>query len=305
MEFARIDSVRRAVALGLVVFLVLLGALAWLAAPRIGPGPAILLGVPSAALWLTLLGAIRLAWQRLRLGAAWRRTVEAAAAGGLPSADRLCVLSGRLEGDGDQLRSPLHDQPCLGYAYDVVERDPARGAGRFHWFGAAQQPCRLVTSTGTVRVAGRLPLEGLEPAARGVPARERFEALIGWPGLRDVDGRAGLAAVLDEADAALGDPSSAHRFDLVRPLGPVSAEPFRFEERRLEPGVEVTLVGPFDPARGQGPGLEVFPGPAEAVVPALRSEALRALLFVGAFVAVAQAFLAAMVVLAGGPNGGS
>ena len=305
MQFVKVDSVRRAAALWLVAFLALLGLIVALVTPLVGLGPALLLGIPSAVLWLTLVGAARLAWHRLALGAAWRRTREAVAGGGLPDADRLCVLSGSLAGDGAELRSPLHDQACLGYAYDVVERDAVRGPGRFHWFGVAQRPCRLMPAAGPVRVRGRLPLDDLEPARRGVPARERFDALIRRPGLREVDGPGGVGALLDEADAALGGASSSHGADFVRALGTASAAPFRFEERLLEPGAAVTLVGPFDPAQGLGPGLEVFRGPADEVVPGLRSEAIRALAFVAAFVGVAQAFLLVIVLLAGASAGAS
>lgn len=212
------------------------------------------------------------------------------------------AVSGAIYPVGEPLTSPFEARPCVAYQYEIgtaitVDQQRGRSGGARDYTGVALTPCEIRTERGTVRVLGWAMLDAFEPRTPGRDeARERAARLVATASFENL----GLGQALSAVRGLLTDDDGSIRKDWrISGDGTLSPEA-RLEERTVDVGQTVTMIGPFSEAKGA-----LVPGNGEVIgefgpgdLGGLRRRLFRKSLFATLFLLAANVFLGVMTWLA-------
>ncbi|MEM1245241.1 MAG: hypothetical protein AAGA81_12895 [Acidobacteriota bacterium] len=273
-------------------------ALLW---PHMTSGSALVLGFVASVFLLLLPGSV----MGLISGFRRRRLLRNA---GPPREDGDAACSGRIEPLAEATTAPLSGEPAVLWQYQFDARLSGAEAGRGSWMGFGHVAMVIDTGAGRVPIAcGVLPKDLPRQSLTDEDAIVRARKLIDRPSRRSVEGGLGMARLFGDLERLLADEDGDTRLDYYR--GPKIEgqanvdELRRLEERRLDPGRLVTVIGEYSLAQrafvASSKGLEMHLLSTDA----LERAALQGKVGMVAFALLANVVfqsLVAVIVLRGG-----
>jgi len=260
---------RKTCGLALAVWVLLVGAYAWLAWTRVHAlFPSGVIGILGGTFAALLISSFIGLFTGGRDRAALRRAANAE-----PMRDgRIEAASGPIRAVDKPLESPFSGQSCVAYDYDVKQASE----GHSDVAGFAMAPCAVQTLRGPVRVFGFALLDQFPSTSGDRLDRARGERYLSSATFEPL----GLTTVLSQVSQMVSDDDGQIRKDLRVGNAPIGLEHRTITERVLPEGTPVTILGYWsEPRQGfatTGPAMvRLFPGDVATTRAATRGNAVK------------------------------
>lgn len=284
---------KKGCAMSLVVWLACIALYAWLAWPKVREvAPTLMIGVLGGTFAAMLAGSIA----GLFTGGNDRAALRRAAAGEPMRDGRLEAASGPIRPLGEPLEAPFTGRPCVAWEYDV--KTP--GSQKSDFAGVALTPSVVDGIRGPARLLGWAMLDQF--SASGA---ERVDRARGAAYLQSTQfEKLGLTSVLSVFGELTADDDGSIRKDFRIDDPSPDLEGKRVEEKVVEAGQTVTVIGIWSEAKGgfspagRAAVNRIFPFGLEAATKKLASQPFKQLATALVFFLALHAILVPMYLLA-------